>query len=88
MDLVACGNACELEVAKGAAPIVVAESADATFTFSVTNVTLPARDLTVTSLSDNVLGSLPGQGDCPAVPFTLASGDTLSCPREECAASF
>lgn len=79
VDAAACGNECDVNVAKGADPIVVAGSGDVTFTFSVTNVTVPGRDLTLTSLSDDVYGDLQGLGDCPTLPVTLMSGETLTC---------
>ena len=56
---------------------IVEPGQDVTFTFTITN-TSPADEITVTALTDDVLGNLNGQGDC-VVPLTLAVGGVSEC---------
>jgi uncharacterized repeat protein (TIGR01451 family) len=72
--------AATIDVTKTANPTSVYEpGANVTFTVSIKNTGMdPANPVTITSLSDNVYGSLNGQGTC-TVPQTIAAQATYTC---------
>ncbi|MFO7696441.1 MAG: hypothetical protein R6X16_04705 [Anaerolineae bacterium] len=72
--------AATIDVTKTANPTSVYEpGASVTFTVSIKNTGMdPANPVTITSLSDNVYGSLNSQGTC-TVPQTIAAQATYTC---------
>jgi hypothetical protein len=68
-----------LAVVKTASPTSVDEPAgEVTFTIEVTNDSVDGDPVTITSLTDDIHGTLDGQGSC-ALPQTIQPGETYSC---------
>ena len=68
-----------IAVKKTANPTQLLEpGGNVTFTVAVKNNSVASDPVTITSLMDNVYGSLNGKGTC-AVPQTIAAGGTYTC---------
>ena len=68
-----------LTVVKTAAPTTLPEpGGEVTFTVQVTNDSAPGDPVTITALTDDVHGTLDGQGSC-GLPQTIQPGATYGC---------